>query len=72
MSIARRTSASDAWLEASRDLAGVVATHADGQYGQRDGVVGGHRIFVVAARPARVHGGMELDGHRHGSRSSGL
>ena len=75
MSIARRTSASLAWRRpraasgrvrcrrsgghAAGHLAGVVAAHAVGQHGQRLRRVGGHRVLVVAARPARVDGSMD-------------
>jgi hypothetical protein len=44
----------------------VVATHAVGQHGQGHTVVGGYRVFIVAARPPWVHGSVELDRHGHG------
>jgi hypothetical protein len=39
-------------------FAGVVATHAVGQHGQGHAGSSGDRVLVVAARPARVHGGV--------------
>ena len=44
---------------------GVVAAHAVGQHGQRGVGVDGDRVLVVAARAARVDGGLELEGQGH-------